>query len=85
MEDERKEKQTRTKERTEEKMRIQGKEEMEEEGRKGNKERSRLSPCVTTDGLGSAPCIRLPSDQRLPLTVTFGPPPHTQTQISHLF
>lgn len=37
----------------------------------------RLSPSVTTDGLSSAPYIRLPSDQKLPLTLTFGLPPHT--------
>lgn len=38
----------------------------------------RLSPSVTTDGLSSAPYIRLPSDQKLPLTLTFGLPPHTR-------
>lgn len=40
------------------------------------------SPSVTTDGLGSAPCIKLPSDQKLPLALTFGPPcmnTYTQT------
>lgn len=37
-----------------------------------------LSPSVTTDGLSSAPYIRLPSDQKLPLTLTFGLPPHTR-------
>lgn len=44
----------------------------------------RLSPSVTTDGLSSAPYIRLPSDQKLPLTLTFGLPSctHSHTDFS---
>lgn len=53
----------------------------ERRGKKMEKMRGgvqRLSPSVTTDGLSSAPYIRLPSDQKLPLTLTFGLPPHTR-------
>lgn len=45
----------------------------EDEGRSAEE-----APSVTTDGLSSAPYIRLPSDQKLPLTLTFGLPPHTR-------
>lgn len=51
-------------------------------GRGNGKKRCRLSPSVTTDGLGSAHCIRLPSDERQPLTLTFGLCLHTHT-ITH--
>lgn len=37
---------------------------------------------VSTDVRSSSPCIRLPSDRGLPLTLTFGPPLYTHTQTS---
>lgn len=54
-----------------------------EKYRKGNK--SRETGCLPHNRWAKPrPCIRLPSDQRQPLTLTFGPPVHADFTLSHV-